>query len=58
MNIIKFIVKNSSHSTLDIGDKEKCIEETLKMNFLGLQLDNHINWKNHIEEMIPMLSTC
>jgi len=24
--------------------------------FLGLQIDNHINWKNHIEETIPTLS--
>lgn len=58
MNIIKFVIKNSSRSTLHIGDKEKCIEETVNKNFLGLQLDNHINWKNHIEEMIPKLSTC
>jgi len=24
--------------------------------FLGLQIDNHINWKNHIEQMILKLS--
>jgi hypothetical protein len=24
--------------------------------FLCLQIDNHINWKNHIEEMVPKLS--
>jgi hypothetical protein len=24
--------------------------------FLGVQIDNHINWKNHIEQMIPKLS--
>jgi hypothetical protein len=25
----------------------------MNTNFFGLQADNHINWKNHIEEMIP-----
>jgi hypothetical protein len=26
------------------------------MKFLGLQIDNHLNWKDHIEQMIPKLS--
>jgi hypothetical protein len=26
------------------------------MKFLGLQIDNYLNWKNHIEQMIPNLS--
>jgi hypothetical protein len=47
---------NSSHSTLYTGYKEKYIEESVNTTFLGLQIDNHINWKNHIEEMIPKLS--
>ena len=25
--------------------------------FLGLQIDNHLNWRNHIEQQIPKLST-
>ena len=56
MNIMKFISKNSAHSTLHIGYKEKYIEERMNTKFLGLHIDNHINWKNHIEEMIPKLS--
>jgi hypothetical protein len=56
MNIMKFITKNSSHSTLHIGYKEKYIEETVNTKFLGLQTDNNINWKDHTEEMIPKLS--
>ena len=55
-NIMKFITRNSAHSTLHIGYKEKNIEETLNTKFLGLQIDNHIYWKNHTEEMIPKLS--
>jgi hypothetical protein len=56
INIMKFITKNSSHSTLHIGYKEKYIEETVNTKFLALQIDNHINWKNHTEEMIHEFS--
>ena len=38
------------------GYIEKSIEETMSTKFLCLQIDNHINWKNHIEQMIPKLS--
>jgi hypothetical protein len=55
-NIMKFVTKNSAHSTLLIDYKEKDIEDTVNTKFLGLQIDNHINWKNHIEEIIPKLS--
>ena len=46
-NIMRFITKNSPLSTLLIGYKEKYIKETVTTKFLGLQIDNHINWKNH-----------
>jgi hypothetical protein len=36
--------------------KEKYIEETVNTKFFGSQIDNHLNWKNHIEQMIPKLS--
>jgi hypothetical protein len=52
---MKHVTKNSSHSTLYIGYKEKYIEETVNTKYLGLQIDNHINWKNHTEQMIPKL---
>jgi len=55
-NVMKFITRNSAHSTFHIGYKEKNIEETVNTKFLGLQIDNHVNWKNHTEEMIPKLS--
>jgi hypothetical protein len=56
MNIITFITKNSAHSTLHNGYKEKYIEEPVNTKFLGLQTDNHVSWKNHIKEMILKLS--
>jgi hypothetical protein len=43
INIMKFITKNSLHSALHIGYKEKYIEETENTKFLGLQIDNQIN---------------
>jgi hypothetical protein len=49
---MKFITRNSSHSTVHIGYKEKYILETVNTEFRGLQIDNHINWKNNIDEMI------
>ena len=55
-NIMKFITNNTSHSTLYIGYKVKYIEETVNTKFFCLQIDSHINWRNHIEQMIPQLS--
>jgi hypothetical protein len=54
---MKFITNNSSHSTLHTGCKEKYIEETVHTKFLGLQIDNYLTLKNHIEEIIPQLSS-
>ena len=53
---MKLTTKYSSHSTLHIGYKEKNIGERVNTKFLGLQSDNHIYWKDHIEQMIPKLS--
>ena len=32
------------------------LEEAINTEFLGLQIDNHLSWKNHTEQMIPKLS--
>jgi hypothetical protein len=53
---MKFVMNNSPHCALTIGYKDKYIEETVNTKFLSLQLDNHVNWKNHIDQMIPKLS--
>jgi len=52
MNIMTFITKNLSQSTLWIG----YIEKAVNIEFLGLQIDDHLSWKNHIEQMICKLS--
>jgi hypothetical protein len=55
-NIMKFVTKNLSHSTLHSGYTGNCIAETMNTKFLGLQIDNHLNWMHHIEQMVPKLS--
>ena len=52
---MKFITKNSSQSILHIVYKEKYIEQTVNTKFLGLQTNNHINCKDHVEETITKL---
>ena len=53
---MEFITKNPSRSTLRVGYKAKYIEEKINTKFLGLKIDNHINWKNSTEQMIVKLS--
>jgi len=53
---MKFITKNSSHSTLYTGYNEMYIEEIVNTKSLGVQTDNHINLKNHIEDIIAKYS--
>jgi len=57
MNIMKLITRNLAHSAIHIVYREKNVEETVNTKFLGLQIDNHISWKNNIEEMMPKWST-
>jgi hypothetical protein len=37
-------------------DAEKLIKETASIKFLGMQIDNHLSWKIHVEHIIPKLS--
>jgi len=53
---MKLITQNSPYFTLSIGYKEKYIEETNNIEFLGPEIDNHIKWKNHIKQGISKLS--
>jgi len=49
-NTMKFITNNSSDTPLCTGYKEKHTEEMVDTKFLGLQIDNHLSWKNHIQQ--------
>jgi hypothetical protein len=53
---IKFIINKSPQYDIKIGYDEKYIEEPINTKFLGLQTDNHLNWKNHIDLMISKLN--
>jgi len=54
--IFDFTAKNSVYSILRVGYTENYIKETANTIFHGLQIDNHLNWKNDIERIIPKLS--
>jgi hypothetical protein len=41
---------------LNIGYNGKCIGESVNMKFLGLQIDNRLNWTNQTDKLIPKLS--
>jgi hypothetical protein len=51
-NIIKLITMDVSHCPLRIGYNDNYIEETAQTKLLGLQIDSHLNWKNHIDQLI------
>jgi len=53
---MKFITKNSSHSTLQIGYKQKYVEETNNTKFLSSEIDNQIQWKKRNKQGISKLS--
>jgi hypothetical protein len=39
-----------------MANNGKHIQESVNTKFLGLQIDNHLNWTNHIDKLIPKLS--
>jgi hypothetical protein len=41
---------------LCIGYNEKYIKESENTKFVGLQIDNHLDWKNHTDKIVPKLS--
>jgi len=53
---MKLITKNSSHSTLHVDYKERFIQETVNTKVLDWQINNHVNCKDHFEQMVPELN--
>jgi len=47
---------NLPYCALTIGHKDKYIEEAVHLTLLDIQIDNHRNWKNHSDQIIPKLS--
>jgi hypothetical protein len=54
-NVITFI-KKSPQYPLNTGYNDEHIEEEVNTKLLGLQIDNHLNWKTHIHQLIRKLS--
>jgi hypothetical protein len=52
-NFKKFTTINVPQCRLSSGYNDKYIEESAQTKFLGLQMGNHLNWKNHIDQLIP-----
>ena len=55
-NFIKFSAnhsKNQRHQNYAVINSN---EEVTNGTFLGLELDNNINWKNHVGKILPKLS--
>jgi hypothetical protein len=50
-NIIKFTTINLPHCPLSIGYNDKYIEGIAEIEFLGLQIDSHLNLKNHVVQV-------
>jgi len=48
--------KTTSHIPLGIYYKDNVIDEVKSTKFLGMHIDNHMNWKNHVEQILPKLS--
>jgi len=48
-----------TYCTLTVSYKDKYRLEAVNLNFLGTQINNELNWRNHIDQIIPKLSiTC
>jgi len=55
-NVIKFTPKTTPHVPLDIYYKGNVIDAVKSIKFLGMHIDNHMIWKNHVEQILPKLS--
>jgi hypothetical protein len=49
-------MNDSLDCALSVGYTENNLEGTVSTKFLGLQIHNQPNWKNHIDQIIPNLS--
>jgi hypothetical protein len=55
-NVTKFTPKTAIHLPLDISFKGNVLDEVNSTKFLGIRLDNHMNWKTHIEQISHKLN--
>jgi hypothetical protein len=56
-HFIQFITNNKPKTNIRINYDNKQITSISNIKFLGIQINNKINWKYHIEHILPKLST-
>jgi hypothetical protein len=56
-NIMKFTSSYYQNEAFQIIYQKKIITGTNNTKFLGLELDKNISWKNHVQKIIPQLSS-
>jgi hypothetical protein len=56
-NIIEFASKQSSNSSLTVAFGNLLMNEVPVIKFLGIQIDKNLNWKSHMEYILPKLSS-
>jgi hypothetical protein len=56
-NIMKFTSSCQQNEAFQIIYQNKIITGTNNTKFVGLELDKNINWKNHVQKIIPKLSS-
>jgi hypothetical protein len=56
-NIVKFSSTLYLGETFQIIYQNNAIKECTNIKFLGLELDKHIKWKNHIKKILPKMSS-
>jgi hypothetical protein len=56
-NITKFFPSHFPQSQLITEHNNTTISEVPNTHFLGVKIDNHLNWKCHIEQILPKLRT-
>jgi len=56
-NTVKFTSSNWLCSPLTTVYDGQLVTEVLNFKFLGLHIDKHLNWRSHIEKLLPKWST-
>jgi hypothetical protein len=56
-NIMKFISNYHQNETFQIMYQKKIIIGINNTNFLGPELDKSVSWKNHVQKIVPKLSS-
>jgi len=55
-NMVKFCTNHSLNNQQQCPADNYLINEVTNIIFLGLELDNNMNWKNHVANILPKLS--